>query len=241
MKFDDLRKLHQKKFRESFGHFLVEGEHLVLELQKAALHDSRLRGSEIYVTHEFGQWQSPFPTHVINARHMAQLSETRAPQGIVAVVPLLTPPPARAGEIAICLHQIQDPGNLGTILRTLAWLGSFRCLLTPGSVELFNAKAIRASMGALFHVPVETEVALESLAARYPRIACLDIRGTPIHAGDFREHDCYLFGSEAQGLPAAAVSALAAAPFTIPGSGVIESLNLATAVNLCAYELTRSR
>ncbi len=58
MKFDDLRKLHQKKYRESFGHFLVEGEHLVLELQKAARHDARLRGSEIYVTHEFATWHS---------------------------------------------------------------------------------------------------------------------------------------------------------------------------------------
>jgi RNA methyltransferase, TrmH family len=200
MKFDDLRKLHQKKFRESFGHFLVEGEHLVLELQKAALHDSRLRGSEIYVTHEFGQWQSPFPTHVINARHMAQLSETRAPQGIVAVVPLLTPPPARAGEIAICLHQIQDPGNLGTILRTLAWLGSFRCLLTPGSVELFNAKAIRASMGACSTCPWKRTCA----RSRWPRV----IRASPASTSaarrsiaGFREHDCYLFGSEAHGLP----------------------------------------
>jgi TrmH family RNA methyltransferase len=243
MKFDDLRKLHQKKYRDTLGHFLVEGEHLVLELQKAARHDPRLRGSEIYVTHEFGQWQSPFPTHVINARQMAQLSETRAPQGIVAVVPLLTLPPARAAEIAICLHQIQDPGNLGTILRTLAWLGRFRCLLTPGSVELFNAKAIRASMGAVFHVPVETDVPLEALPGRYPRIACLDTHGTPISAAGFRDYDCYLFGSEAQGLPAAAttVASLAATPFTIPGSGVIESLNLATAVNLCAYELTRTQ
>lgn len=241
MTFDDLRRLHQKKYREELGHFLVEGEHLVLELQKAAIHDPRLRSSEVYVTHEFGHWQSPFPTHVINARHMAQLSETRAPQGIVAVVPLLTPPPVRRGQIAICLHQIQDPGNLGTILRTLAWLGEFRCLLTSGSVELFNAKVIRASMGALFHVPVETEVPLESLAGRYPRIARLGTQGTPIHAASFREHDCYLFGSEARGLPPEATESLVAAPFTIPGSGLIESLNLATAVNLCAYELTRAQ
>ena len=52
MKFDDLKKLHQKKFREESGHYLVEGEHLVLELQKAALRDARLRAAELYVTHE---------------------------------------------------------------------------------------------------------------------------------------------------------------------------------------------
>jgi TrmH family RNA methyltransferase len=241
MNFDDLRKLHQKKFREELGHFLVEGEHLVLELQRAARRDARFRDCEVYVTHEFGQWQSPFPVHVINARQMAQLSETRAPQGIIAVVPLpAAPAPATAREIAVCLHQVQDPGNLGTILRTLAWFGGFRCLLTPGSVELFNAKAIRASMGAVFHVPVETDVPLESLRARYPRIASLATRGAPIQSPGFAAHDCYLFGSEAHGLPAAAIEALGAALFTIPGSGAIESLNLATAVNLCAYELTRT-
>jgi RNA methyltransferase, TrmH family len=240
MKFEDLRKLHQKKYRDSFGHFLVEGEHLVLELQRAAKHDSRLNGSEIYVTFEFGAWSSPFPVHVINARHMAQISETRAPQGIVAVVPMLVPLPPRAGERAVCLHEIQDPGNLGTILRTLAWFGDFRCLLTPGSVEPFNAKAVRASMGAVFHVPVETDVPLALLAARYQRIACLDTRGTSIQAPGFRDHDCFLFGSEAHGLPTAAAGAPAAVPFTIPGSGLIESLNVAAAVNLCAYELTRA-
>jgi TrmH family RNA methyltransferase len=245
MKFEDLRKLHQKKYRDELGYFLVEGEHLVLELQKAAKNDARLSGSEIYVTFEFGQWNSPFPVHVINARHMAQISETRAPQGIVAVVPMFGPLPPRvgerAGERAVCLHEIQDPGNLGTILRTLAWFGNFRCLLTPGSVEPFNAKVIRASMGAVFHVPVETDVPLASLTARYPRIACLDTRGTPITAASFRDHDCYLFGSEAHGLPNAEAGAPAAALFTIPGSGLIESLNVAAAVNLCAYELTRAR
>lgn len=240
MKFDDLRKLHQKKFREEFGHFLVEGEHLVLELQRAARRDARFRNCEVYVTHEFGAWQSPFPVHVINARQMAQLSETREPQGIVAVVPLPPPPaPVAAGEVAICLHQVQDPGNLGTILRTLAWFGGYRCLLTVGSVELFNAKAIRASMGAVFHVPVETGVTLESLPSRYRRIAGLSTQGASIQSAGFRDFDCYVFGSEAHGLPDDATAALGAVLFTIPGSGAIESLNLATAASLCAYELAR--
>lgn len=240
MKFDDLRKLHQKKFREEFGHFLVEGEHLVLELQRAAQRDPRFRQCEVYVTHEFGAWQSPFPVHVINARQMAQVSETREPQGIFAVVPLPPPPdPVATAETAVCLHQVQDPGNLGTILRTLAWFGGYRCLLTAGSVELFNAKAIRASMGAVFHVPVETGVALESLPARYRRIACLGTRGASIQTAGFRDFDCYVFGSEAHGLPRDAIEAMGATLFTIPGSGAIESLNLATAASLCAYELAR--
>lgn len=157
MKFEDIRKLHQKKFREEFGCFLLEGEHLVQELEKAATHDAHLRTSEIYFTREYAHWKSALTTHVVNARHMAQISETRSPQGIAAVVPLLKPRAPQAGDRAIYLHEIQDPGNLGTILRTLAWFGGFRCLLSPDSVDLHNGKVVRASMGALFHVPVEID------------------------------------------------------------------------------------
>jgi TrmH family RNA methyltransferase len=239
MKFEDIRKLHQKKFREELGFFLLEGEHLVQELQKAAVHDARLRASEIYLTHEYEHRQASLPTHVINARHMAQISETRSPQGIAAVVPLLAPPAPRAGERAIYLHEIQDPGNLGTILRTLAWFGGFRCLLSPDSVDVHNGKVVRASMGAIFHVPVELDVAIEALPARFARIACLDLQGESIAAAAFRDFDCYVYGNEGRGLPREALAGLKARPFTIAGTGAIESLNVAATVNICQYELHR--
>ena len=241
MKFEDLRKLHQKKYREELGHFLIEGEHLVLELQKAAQRDPRLRTSELYVTHEHGAAASPFQTHVISARQMAQISETRAPQGIAALVPMLPPAVPRAGERAVCLHEIQDPGNLGTILRTLAWFGGFRCLLTQGSVDPYNSKVVRASLGALFHVPVEIDVALASLPARFPRVACLDTKGDALPSAAFRDFDCYLFGSEARGLPSDRIAELGATSFSIEGCGAIESLNLAAAVNISLYEMNRRR
>lgn len=239
MKLEDLRKLHQRKFREEFGCFLLEGEHLVQELQKAAIHDPRLRTSEIYLTREYADWRSDLPIHVLNARHMAQLSETRSPQGIAAVVPLLAAPAQQPGERAVYLHEIQDPGNLGTILRSLAWFGGFRCLLSPNSVDVHNGKAVRASMGAIFHVPVELDVPLQALAGRFGRIASLDLRGKPISAPEFRDCDCYIYGNEARGLPREALSAMSATPFTIAGTGAIESLNVAATVNICQYELTR--
>ena len=239
MKIEDIRKLHQKKFREEAGLFILEGEHLVLELQKAAVHDPRLRTAEIYCTREFEHWQSQLTVHQVKSVQMQQISETRTPQGILAVAPLLLAPPARTGEKAIYLHQIQDPGNLGTILRTLAWFGSFRCLLSPDSVDAFNGKAVRASMGAILHVPVETDVTLESLPARYARIAALDMRGESIATPAFRDHQCYVFGSEARGLPEGTLAALAARAFTIEGTGAIESLNLAAAVAICQAELHR--
>lgn len=240
MKFEDIRKLHQRKFREQFGRFLLEGEHLVQELEKAAVHDPRLRSSEIYLTREHAHRKSELPVHVVNSRQMAQLSETRSPQGIVAVAPLLAAPAPQPGERAIYLHEVQDPGNLGTILRSLAWFGDFRCLLSPNSVDVYNGKSVRASMGAILHVPVELDVTLQSLPGRFDRIASLDLRGKPISAPEFRDFDCYIYGNEARGLPREALSGIQATPFTIAGTGAIDSLNVAATVNICQYELTRS-
>jgi TrmH family RNA methyltransferase len=244
VKLDDVKKLHQKRYREEFGYFLVEGEHLVLELEKAASQNPALRDCEIYVTSEHERRRSPFTTHLISNIQMAGLAETKTPQGIVALVPLLpstVPTTPSAGEQAIYLYEIQDPGNLGTILRTLAWFGNFRCLLSPGSVDPYNSKVVRASTGAIFHVPVEIDVELGSLATRFPRIACLDMHGESLQSPEFRQFDCYLFGNEARGVPREHLASLEMKPFTIAGNGAIESLNLASAVNMCVYELKRAR
>jgi TrmH family RNA methyltransferase len=240
VKFEDIKKLHQKKFREELGYFLLEGEHLVQELQKALAHDPRLGASEIYLTREYEHWKSSLPIHVINSRYMTQLSETRSPQGIAAVVPLLTARAPQPDERAIYLYEIQDPGNLGTILRTLAWFGKFRCLLSPNSVDLHNGKAVRASMGAIFHVPVEIDVPMEALPVRFGRIATLDLQGQPITAPAFRDFDCYLYGNEARGVPHELLAGMNVTAFTIAGTGAIDSLNVATTVNICQYELARA-
>jgi TrmH family RNA methyltransferase len=239
MRLDDVKKLHQKRYREEFGHFLVEGEHPVLELQKAAQNNPQLRSCELYVTSAYERWQSPFVTHLISGLQMAAIADTKTPQGIVALVPVLTPPPPRAGERVIYLHEVQDPGNLGTILRTLAWFGTFRCLLSPASVDPYNAKVVRASMGAIFQVPVELDVELATLRARFTRIACLDMQGAAPSSPVFKTFDCYLFGNEARGLPREQLAQLDAQPFAIAGCGGIESLNLASAVNMCVYEINR--
>ena len=240
MKLDDVKKLRQKKYREAFGRFVAEGEHLVLELQKAAQANPALLQSELYVTKAYEHWQSPFKTHVLDARQFKQLADTETPQGILAVVPqlhLAASTSAQNGK-AIYLHEVQDPGNLGTILRTLAWFGGFRVLLSPGSVDPYNPKAVRASLGALFHVPLEQDVPVARLHERFRRIACLDLHGDSTRAAHFAGFDCYVFGNEARGLPRELIMELDAPCFAIPGSGMLESLNLATAVNICAYELS---
>jgi len=240
MKFDQVKKLHQKKYRQALGFCLVEGEHLILELQRAAEKNSALLDSVLYVNESYADWQSPFETHIITDKQMVQLSDTQSPQGIIARVPLVAwENNTQGNEVAIYLHEVQDPGNLGTILRTLGWFGGFRCLLSAGSVDPFNPKVIRASMGAIFHVPIELDVTIDQLANRFNSIGCLDLQGQKITNPSFKKVDCYLFGNEARGIPRTALEKLDSQTFTIQGSGQIESLNLAMAVNICVYERQR--
>lgn len=250
MTFDELKSLKDKAQREARGVYLAEGEHLVLELGKALAHRPALATARILVSHEYLAAGLPpgfpktLPVETLNARQMSQLSDTRTPQGVMAVVPILPAPPPAAGERAVYLHEIQDPGNLGTILRTLAWFGGFRCLLSPDSVDPYNPKAVRASMGAVFTTPFESEMPLDELAQRYRRIVLMDAGGHPLPSARFTTSDCLMFGNEGRGaspemraLAEDAVCAIpGAAPPTLPG---VESLNLATTVAVCAYELAR--
>ncbi|WP_272643592.1 TrmH family RNA methyltransferase [Marinomonas mediterranea] len=240
MKLDNIKKLHQKKYRQELGHCLVEGEHLVLELEKAAKNNPALNASKLYVTPAYQDWPTCFEKHDVTERQMATIAGTKTPQGVLAVVPMEAIQPVQDTSLAaIYLHEIQDPGNLGTILRTLAWFGGFRCLLSPGSVDPFNPKVIRSSMGAVFHVPMELDVSIDTLPESFAKIGCLDMDGEPLNSPEFKACDCYIFGNEARGVPRDKLEALNAKPFTIPGVGLIESLNLATAVNLSIYERQR--
>lgn len=239
---DGVKKLQQKKYRMESGYFIAEGEHLLQELSKAALQQPALRAAQVFLTQADEQVAGQFSTQLISAAQMAKISDTPSPQGVLAVLPMAALLDGKRDQPArhvFYFHEIQDPGNLGSILRTLAWFGDCRCLLSPGSVDPFNPKVVRASMGAIFHVPLETDVALASLPQRFSRIACLDMAGTPVSDAAFQNFDVYVFGNEARGVPREPLQALAAEAFTIAGSGSIESLNLAVSVALCAYELRR--
>lgn len=244
LSIDDIKKLQQKKYRQQFGYFLAEGEHLALELEKVAAQRPALRESELYVTELYQDWPTLLRKNVITNKQMTQISATKSPQGIIALVPLAAMSTQvrelhRERQQSLYLYEIQDPGNLGTILRTLSWFGGFRCLLSPDSVDPFNPKVVRASMGAIFHVALELDVAIESLKNRFVRIAALDIKGESLTSSAFKGMDCYVFGNEARGVPRDYLQMLAAKSFAIPGSGTIESLNLAAAVNMCVYEIKR--
>jgi TrmH family RNA methyltransferase len=93
-------------------------------------------------------------------------------------------------------------------------------------------------MGAIFHVPVELDVELNDLPSRFTQFAYLDMQGDAVSSPEFSDFQCYLFGNEARGVPSSALSAFNAHAYTIKGSGSIDSLNLASAVNICAYQLS---
>lgn len=252
MKFDNVKKLHQKKYRTEFGHYLLEGEHLVLELQKASDIQTYLKDSTLFVTPDYEAWAkqhaSDFTCTIITSKKMAQLSDTKTPPGIIACVPFAPPfaspvePSEKSGisERCIYLHEVQDPGNLGTIIRTLAWFGRFRLLLSPNSVDPYNPKVVRSSMGAMFHVAIEQDVTFTELTERFARFAYLDMQGENIRSPKFTEYECYLFGNEARGVPHDALTACQADAYTITGSGAIDSLNLASAVNISVYQVSGS-
>ena len=248
MKLDDVKKLHQKKYRTKFGYYLVEGEHLILEMDKA-VKSGVISGKQadritLYLTSEHAVWTESLSRryHVVevNKKQMAHISDTKTPQGIVACVPVPTGVlnAVESQDRYIYLHEVQDPGNLGTILRSLAWFGGFRLLISPNSVDPFNPKVVRSSMGAIFHVPLEMEVELNHLQQRFKSFAYLDMSGEEVNSPSFHHYECYLFGNEARGVPSDALSACNAKPYTIHGSKKIDSLNLASAVNICTYQLS---
>ena len=184
MKLSDIKKLHQKKFRVHFGCYLIEGEHLILELCKSLMlnrqnNQNKIKDIVIYLTEDKLQWAQnlsiDFKLIVLNTKQMQDISETKTPQGVIARVPFCDEFRLHTSDTknlrSVYLYEVQDPGNLGTILRTLAWFGGFKLLMSPNSVDPFNAKVIRASMGAIFHIDIEQEVSFQTLHERFTRFA----------------------------------------------------------------------
>ena len=189
------------------------------------------------------------PFSVTTDRLFQKLTQTETPQGVAALVRL----PERKWEdclaapnlLAAVLVGLQDPGNLGTILRGLEAFGGGAGLLTPGSVSPYNAKAVRASAGSLFRVPVFPKMSAEQAMKNcsQAKVKCVGLvteGGTPIEKVDLRGPVAFFVGGEARGLPgnlAKQLDATAQIPFT----GPVESLNAAVAASLAFYETQRQR
>jgi TrmH family RNA methyltransferase len=204
-------------------------------------------------TERYAGWRSSAPSWtVVDDRALASLSDSVSPAGVVAVchfidVPIGSVLGARAERaskppslLAICVD-VRDPGNAGTVIRTADAAGADGVVLAGSSVDAYNPKTVRASVGSLFHLPlaVEPDVATAVAAARAAGLIVLAADGAGEVdldlAGDLlMRRTAWLFGNEAWGLPAE-VAALADHRVRIPLHGRAESLNLSTAAALCLY------
>lgn len=183
----------------------------------------------------------PAASHVIEA-----CSSVEAPQGVLAVV---ESPRASLDEVLgdrdlllVVADRIQDPGNLGTIIRIADAAGASGVVMTRGSVDPFNPKALRATMGSVFHLPVvemETVEVRSRLAAAGVRVLVADQAGAIDYAdADYRPPVAIVLGNEGQG-PDPQWRTAADANVRIPLYGRAESLNVAVAAGLLLYEARR--
>jgi len=177
------------------------------------------------------------------------LSPVNSPTGVVAsarvpvvsAASLLTPPPA----LVLAAAGLQDPGNAGAIIRSAAAAGATGVVLDELSADPWGWKALRASMGSVFHLPVVRSRALASLIEEWRDsgvriVATVPRGGLPMYDVDFRAPTALLLGGEGAGLPAA-FSEAADTRVSIPMHGAIESLNAAVAAAVLLYEAQRQR
>jgi TrmH family RNA methyltransferase len=174
----------------------------------------------------------------------AQASPVDSPAGILAVmaIPAAAESLPLAGDV-VALDQVQDPGNLGTLLRTAAAAGIGTAVLTPGCAQAWAPKVLRAGMGAHFGLRIVDQADPAALLAGYPG----QILATGLGPGaanlfhvDLEGPVAWLFGSEGQGL-SPGVAALATQTVTIPLAPGVESLNVAAAAAVCLFEQVRQR
>ncbi len=176
-------------------------------------------------------------------RLFAHVSPVDAPSGVLAVIPIPSPAAATlpAGDCVV-LDAVQDPGNLGTILRTAAAAGVVDVLLTKGCAQAWAPRVVRAAMGAHFGLKIREDVdAAAALAGFRGIVVAADLRdAVELYDLDLRAAVAWLFGSEGQGL-SPAVAALATQRVLIPMPGGMESLNVGVAAGVCLFEQLRQR
>jgi RNA methyltransferase, TrmH family len=226
-------------------HVAVEGLHLTEEAVKSGLrlHTVFVRDGNQSLLDDLAIGAAE--VLIVTAEAFQSATLTEHPQGIAALVeaPRFTVEAMLKGiPLVVIAAGLQDPGNLGTLVRSAEAFGASGMILLPGTVSLWNAKTLRASSGSAFRLPVVTlsvEDAFATLRAHGVRIFAAVARDGDSEA-DLRKPSALLVGNEGSGLPEAWV-AQADARMTIPLPGAVESLNAAIAGSVLLYEAMRQR
>ena len=239
--------LGRSKERREAGAFVAEGVRLVEEAVKAnwkfrfALYDETL--SERGKLQVEGLKLKGLDVEEVSASVMKSISETEAPQGILAVLEFTDLPLPQSPNFILIPDQIRDPGNLGTLLRSAAAAGVQAVLIPPDTTDVFAPKVLRSGMGAHFRLPIhsmtweeiEQVVKLEGL-----QVLIADMDGRPCWEMDLRQPIALVIGSEAEGVSESARK-LANGKIGIPMAGEVESLNAGVAGSVLMFEVMRQR
>jgi TrmH family RNA methyltransferase len=244
--------LHHKKGRREHGLFLAEGPHLVAEAFRAGAAIRRYFWTARWGAGEEGRallrrLAETAEGFEVSEPVMAKLAETETFQGIVAVVAIPPAPPLdlTGAKLGLILDGLQDPGNVGTIIRT-AWAAGLDCLfLTGGTADPYQGKVVRATMGGLFHQRIYVNLNPPIIAGVARRAGFQIIAGAlgadcSCFAVDLTVPTLVLVGNEGQGIASEWDEFLARKVF-IPQPGKAESLNVAVAAGILVYEALRQR
>ena len=213
-----INKLKMRKYREEFGLFIVEGRRLCDEAQQS--------GAEIIFT---------ITADEIGEREFKQLSDVETPQGILMVVKRPPVEPIERKGLIPVLDGLQEPGNVGGIIRTAAAIGCRQVITLEDTVDAFNPKAVRASMGGIFKLDVISMSRAELLQSGL-QLTAAALDGEPYDRFRFGKTTALVLGSEARGVARSILEK--SARISIPMVGM-ESLNVNVAAGILMYEWRR--
>jgi len=241
-----LRKLKQRKYRDKMERFLVEGERGIEQI----LANKLLEIEDVFVevgAHE--QFESAYPNALLLDKEVfLEISDTETPQGIIALchAPAQVEMEELINEtgIIVALDRIQDPGNMGTIIRTSSWFGAKAILVGKGSVDLYNPKVVRSTVGATGVLPTlsgDLNPMLEILEQEGWQVVLLDGNPGAVNIDTFEKPSktILVVGNEANGIHPDLITqnrTRVMIPFE-GNSAYVESLNAALAVGVALYAL----
>lgn len=241
--FKQLKRLSESsRERRKSGQTLLDGAHLLNAYVETFGMPELLIIAEGHSTAEVThliQQLADVPTVMFTTLMFAELVPVASPTGILALVktPQIAPPATL--EFVLLLEDIQDPGNLGSMLRTAAAAGVDAVYLSAGCTEAWSPKALRGGQGAQFTLPVVEHADLQAFAADFGgQLLATSLQGESLYAQDLRQPVAFVIGNEGAGLSAAMLDA-ATCQVTIPIASQVESLNAAAATAVCLFERQR--
>ncbi len=240
-----IRSLRQKKNRLSSGLFICEGVKTVHEVLTSDFSVVAVFGTREWSTLYSGLVKPPATFHLVTDDELARISALKAAHQVLALVriPAYTfEATVLEREIVIGLDNIQDPGNLGTIIRLADWFNINHILCSESTADPFNPKVVQATMGSITRVQIHS-VNLEQLLTGHPgiRVIATGNNGTDISRAPLPDHGLILFGNEASGISEHLMSKVKDRIFipTCSPNPAVDSINVSMAVAIVLYELRR--